>query len=124
MGTYFETRLVHVPSLRCSQFFSLLSRMPKSLPSSSLVLQKARIQMLDRKQGNLIEASRAFSQLLHTNTWTEPQIRQGMLPSTFLLHFNPLFNLSFDFKKGTKQLSRYSNSLHTERPGVRRPVRQ
>jgi hypothetical protein len=22
MGTYFETRLVHVPSLRCSSFFS------------------------------------------------------------------------------------------------------
>lgn len=101
MGTYFENRLGHVPSLRCSRFFSFPSRIPKRLPNSSFVLQKVQVQILARRQDNLIEAIRGFSRFLHASTWTETPIREGLLPSTFLPHFNPPFTPPINFKRGT-----------------------
>jgi hypothetical protein len=80
--------------------------MPKRLPKSSLEVAGSN---LGQEEGNVIEASRDFSQLLHAKTCTEPQIRQGQVPSTFLPHFNPLFTLPW-LAVSTRKVLRPANS--------------
>jgi hypothetical protein len=82
MGIYIEARLVHVPSLRCSAVLLFSLTNAEKFRKLEFHTAEGSRSNLDRRQGNLIEASRAFSQFLHVNNWTKPQIRQGLLPST------------------------------------------